>query len=155
MWPEMTRYGLSKLAVVLWTKKLQRQFDAEGVPVTAIAIHPGEVYTGGSPFPSLARVINTASPEGAQTLAVPWFLRPVYRFLLVPLAFVSVDQGVHTSLFAAAGKKVKEEPENYRGAFLDPVAQLSKPSDDSLREDLADDLWKLTNQVLKDARVFQ
>lgn len=52
MWPEMTRYGLSKLAVVLWTKKLQRQFDAERVPVTALAIHPGEVYTGGSPFPS-------------------------------------------------------------------------------------------------------
>lgn len=109
----------------------------------------------GPPFPPLRRVINTVSPEGAQTLAVPWFLRPIYRFLIVPLAFVSVDQGVHTSLFAAAGKKVKEEPENYRGAFLDPVAQLSKPSDDSLREDLADDLWKLTNQVLKDARVFQ
>lgn len=85
---------------------------------------------------------------------VPWFLRAIYRFLVVPLAFVSVDKGVHTSLFAAAGKKVKEEPENYRGAFLDPVAQLSKPSEDALREDLADDLWKLTNQVLKDARVF-
>jgi len=42
----MTRYGLSKLAIVLWTKKLQRQFDAEGVPITAISIHPGEVYTG-------------------------------------------------------------------------------------------------------------
>ena len=46
MWPEMTRYGLSKLATVLWTKKLQRQFDAEGVPITAISMHPGEVYTG-------------------------------------------------------------------------------------------------------------
>jgi hypothetical protein len=48
MWPEMSRYGLSKLAVVLWAKKLQRQFDAEGVPITAISIHPGEVYTGKS-----------------------------------------------------------------------------------------------------------
>jgi len=46
MWPEMSRYGLSKLAIVLWTKKLQRQFDAEGVPITAISIHPGEVCTG-------------------------------------------------------------------------------------------------------------
>ena len=46
MWPEMTRYGLSKLATVLWTKKLQRKFDAEGVPITAISLHPGEVYTG-------------------------------------------------------------------------------------------------------------
>lgn len=70
------------------------------------------------------------------------------------MAFVPVEKGVHTSLFAAAGKKVKEEPQNYRGAFLDPIAQLSKPSDDSLREDLANDLWKLTNQVLKDARVL-
>ena len=72
----------------------------------------------------------------------------------MPLQFVSVDKGYYTSLFAAAGKKVKEEPENYRGAYLDPVAQLSKPSADSLREDLADNLWKLTNQVLEDARVF-
>jgi len=137
MWPEMTRYGLSKLAVVLWTKELQRQFNADGVPITAISIHPGEVYT-----------------EGAHTLVVPWFLRPIYRFLIVPLAFVAVEKGIYTSLFAAAGKKIREEPENYRGAFLDPVAQLSKPSDDALREDLADDLWKLTNRVLKDARVF-
>jgi len=48
MWPEMTRYGLSKLAIILWTKKLQRQFDTEGISITAISIHPGEVYTGES-----------------------------------------------------------------------------------------------------------
>jgi len=72
----------------------------------------------------------------------------------MPLAFVPVHKGVYTSLFAAAGKKVKEEPEKYRGAFLDPVAKLSEPSSDSLREDLADDLLKLTNQILKDAGVF-
>ena len=44
----MARYGLSKLAVVLWTKKLQGQFDAEGVPITAISIHPGSISTGKS-----------------------------------------------------------------------------------------------------------
>ena len=93
-------------------------------------------------------------PDGAKTLIVPWFFRPIFHFLIVPLTFTSVDKGVYTSLFAAAGKTVKEEPESYRGAFLDPVAQLSKPSDDSLREDLADDLWELTNRVLKDAQVF-
>ena len=154
MWPEMTRYGLSKLAIVLWTKKLQRQFDAEGVPITAIALHPGEVYTGKTILLWVIRVTDILFSEGAHTLAVPWLLKPIYRFLIVPLAFGSVDKGIYTSLFAAAGKKVKEEPENYRGAFLDPVAQLSKPSDDSLREDLADDLWMVTNKVLKDARVL-
>ena len=111
-------------------------------------------FTPVSPLPLLIHVIHTIVSEGAQTLGVPWFLRPIYRFVVVPLAFVAVEKGVYTSLFAAAGKKVKEEPENYRGAFLDPVAQLSKPSDDSLREDLADDLWGVTNQVLKDAGVF-
>lgn len=105
-------------------------------------------------MPSSISLVHVILPEGAQTLVVPWFLRPIYRFIIVPLAFASVDKGVYTSLFAAAGKKVKEEPENYRGAFLDPVAQLSKPSDDSLREDLANDLWELTNRVLRDARVF-
>ena len=102
----------------------------------------------------LFHVTHAVFAEGAHTLVVPWFLRPLYRFIVVPLVFGPVDKGVYTSLFAAAGKKVKEEPENYRGAFLDPVAQLSKPSDDSLKEDLADDLWEVTNQVLKDAGVF-
>jgi hypothetical protein len=111
-------------------------------------------FTPVSPLPLLIYVIHVIVSEGAQTLGVPWFLRPIYRFVVVPLAFVAVEKGVYTSLFAAAGKKVKEEPENYRGAFLDPVAQLSKPSDDSLREDLADDLWGVTNRVLKDAGVF-
>lgn len=111
-------------------------------------------FTPVSPLPLLIHAIHAIVSEGAQTLGVPWFLRPIYRFVVVPLAFVAVEKGVYTSLFAAAGKKVKEEPENYRGAFLDPVAQLSKPSDDSLREDLADDLWGVTNQVLKDAGVF-
>ena len=84
---------------------------------------------------------------------MPWFLRPIYRFVVLPLKFASVEKGVRTSLFAAAGKKVKEEPENYQGAYLE-VMQLSKPSGDSLRGDLADDLWELTNRVLKDGQVF-
>jgi hypothetical protein len=105
-------------------------------------------------LPPQTHVIHLVLPEGAKTLTVPWFLRPLYRFLIVPLSFVAVEKGVYTSLFASAGKKVREEPQNYRGAFLDPVAQLSKPSEDALREDLADDLLKLTNQVLRDARVF-
>ena len=48
MWPEMTRYGLSKLITVLWTKRPQKQPDADGVPITAIPLHPGRVYTGKS-----------------------------------------------------------------------------------------------------------
>jgi hypothetical protein len=153
----LARYRLSKLATVLWTKKLQREFDTQGVPITAISLHPGLVSTGAPALAILFRrlVINFVHiAEGTRSLPMPLLLRPIFRYIYIPLKFASVEKGVYTSLFAAAGKKVKEEPENYQGAYLDPVAQLSEPSVDASKEELADDLWKLTNQILTDAQVL-
>jgi hypothetical protein len=38
--------GLGKLANILFTKELQKRFNAEGVPAISISLHPGEVKTG-------------------------------------------------------------------------------------------------------------
>jgi len=47
----ITHAAYTKLANVLWTKELQRRFDAGKIPITAVAIHPGNVMSGGlSPF---------------------------------------------------------------------------------------------------------
>ena len=157
MIPALARYRLSKLAIVLWTKKLQREFDAQGVPITTISLHPGLVSTGAPVLVLLSHklIFNVELlAEGTRAIPFPLLLRPIYRYIYMPLKFAPAEKGVYTGLFAAAGKKVKEEPENYQGAYLNPVAQLSEPSEDASKEELADDLWKLTNQILKDAQVF-
>lgn len=41
----------TKLANVLWTNELQRRFDAQEIPITAMSVHPGNVMSGAlSPF---------------------------------------------------------------------------------------------------------
>ena len=47
----MIHAAYTKLANVLWTNELQRRFDAEKIPITAMSVHPGNVMSGGlSPF---------------------------------------------------------------------------------------------------------
>ncbi|KDQ58065.1 hypothetical protein JAAARDRAFT_129282, partial [Jaapia argillacea MUCL 33604] len=44
---------MSKLANILWCKELQKHYDAEGLPIIVMAIHPGDVDTGlSSGYPS-------------------------------------------------------------------------------------------------------
>lgn len=38
--------GYTKLANVLWTTELQRQFDREGISILALSLHPGSIMTG-------------------------------------------------------------------------------------------------------------
>ncbi len=37
------RYGSAKLANILFTQELQRQFTANGSPVIAVSLHPGTI----------------------------------------------------------------------------------------------------------------
>lgn len=41
----LNRYGLTKLANILFTQELQRQFDKEGASCIALSLHPGSVAT--------------------------------------------------------------------------------------------------------------
>ena len=38
----------SKLAVYLWTRKLQEKLNADGTPITVVSLDPGQVWTGTS-----------------------------------------------------------------------------------------------------------
>ena len=40
------RAAYTKLANLLWTNELQRRFDAGKIPITAMAVHPGNVMSG-------------------------------------------------------------------------------------------------------------
>ncbi|UPL00570.1 hypothetical protein LCI18_011504 [Fusarium solani-melongenae] len=102
---DMIRYGVSKAAVVLFTQELQRRFDEQGLPITCIAVHPGEVLTEG------VLAINN------------FFVRAIAR-----MSFISAEQGAANPLFAAAATEVRESVEKYKGKFLVPIGKLEAPN---------------------------
>ncbi|KAK7042952.1 hypothetical protein VNI00_008689 [Paramarasmius palmivorus] len=121
----LMRYGHSKLIEILWTKHLQHRLDSSTppVPIIVISIHPGAVDTYSDRYP-IAR-------------------------LLKPLLY-GADRGSHTSIFAAAGKIVKEKAGVYKGQYLvnNPVGKIVRPTKPADDEQLAEDLYQLTRKFL-------
>ncbi|RSL60424.1 hypothetical protein CEP53_005460 [Fusarium sp. AF-6] len=102
---DIIRFSVSKAAVVLFTHELQHRFDEQGLSITCIAVHPGEVLTEG--------------------------LLSINNFLvgaIARMAFVSTEQGAANSLFAAAATEVRENVEKYKGKFLVPTGKLEAPN---------------------------
>jgi NAD(P)-dependent dehydrogenase (short-subunit alcohol dehydrogenase family) len=115
------RYGLSKLANVLFTKALQRRFDAESIPILSIALHPGNIATDA--------VKRTGQNE-------EWLNR-----------CISLEEGAMTPLFAAAHPKVHAERQKYAGAYLVPFGVVSETHENATRVQLQEDLWKISEEV--------
>ncbi|RSM20669.1 hypothetical protein CDV31_000355 [Fusarium ambrosium] len=92
-------------AMVLFTQELQRRFDEQGVSITCISVHPGEVLTEG-----LLSINN-------------FLVRTIAR-----MAFDSAEQGAANSLFAASATEVRENAEKYKGKFLVPIGKLEAPN---------------------------
>jgi hypothetical protein len=67
----------TKLANVLWTNELQRRFDAEKIPITAMSVHPGNVMSGRLSFrirggvQALMIMITNGNRGKRQALHVP------------------------------------------------------------------------------------
>ncbi|TEB29890.1 NAD(P)-binding protein [Coprinellus micaceus] len=137
--PSLVRYGNAKLAVILWSRKLQEELlPSESLPngITVIALHPG--------------VIDTVSA------GVPKPFRALVKFLVRNLlGFDDTDFGSQTSVFAAASKQVKDEREKYQagwGAYLHdaPVpGSVVDPSPAALDDQLKEDLVETTEKLLE------
>ncbi|CAL1701532.1 unnamed protein product [Somion occarium] len=139
LWPAFARYGRSKAANMLFTKELQRRLDAEGVPILAMAIHPGNVDS-----------------EGIQSIVAnsPFVLKPLLHLLRGAL-FVAPEKGAYASVFAAAAPVVRAESQKYKAAYIaGPTATITPPhfkdADDPM---LAKELWETTESILKDIGV--
>ena len=120
----MTRYGYSKLAIILFTQELAKRYPT----ITSVAVHPGLIVTG--LWDSLR---NTP-------FIVRWLM--VMTGLLVG---TSVETGARNQLWAATCKKGKL----VSGGFYKPVGYLSMGG--SLAQDtrLATDLWEWTDKELE------
>ncbi|KZP14456.1 short-chain dehydrogenase [Athelia psychrophila] len=119
-----TRYGLSKLANILFAKELQKLFDAEGIQAVAVSVNPGGVKTVGT-INFVGE--NVALLEDART----------------PL------EGALTPHFAATNPIVWVEKQKYGGAYLVPFGVVAEASDDGRNAQLAKDLWATSEQVIK------
>ncbi|KAG8905491.1 hypothetical protein FRC01_008325 [Tulasnella sp. 417] len=133
----LTRYGISKLANVLFTRELQSRLDVEKVPITCISLHPGLVSTEG---PTKNHKTGIYAYLVRLALAV---------FGLTPL------QGAYTTLFAATSPKIEAESAKYKGSYLQPFTRLAEANAYSKDKQLAEDLWACSEEVaeicLKDA----
>ncbi|KAL5603267.1 hypothetical protein FOBRF1_010800 [Fusarium oxysporum] len=118
---DMIRYAVSKAAVVLLTQELQGRLEGQNLPITCIAVHPGEVLTEG------VLAINTV------------LVRAIAR-----ASFLTAEQGAANSLFAATAAEVKGDALKYKGKFIVPVGKLEEPNPIAKEDRQAKGLWENT-----------
>ncbi|KAJ7740626.1 NAD-P-binding protein [Mycena metata] len=129
----LNTYGNSKLANVLHVKELQKRFVAQKIPITCLAAHPGPIKTVGS---------------NDWLGGVP-FLSGFIKRYVAPYFFGPWRRGAMTVAFAAAGKQVVEQ-EQYRGAYLVPIATIAKASSYARDERLQRELYDTTEKVIRE-----
>ncbi|KAF2500868.1 NAD(P)-binding protein [Lophium mytilinum] len=120
------RYGVSKLAGILFTSELQRRMDAEEIPLIAMSTNPGFTNTAGSMF------------------ALPGWMRPIMSRLTA-----SPAQGALTELYVAAAPEVKREAAKYKGKYFNLKAGLETPSALAQDPQVAKNLWELSEEALE------
>ncbi len=115
-----TVYGQSKLANILWTRRLAQQLDGSGV--TANCLHPGAVGT------------NLGSQNG-------WFGKIVMK-LLSPF-FRSPEKGAETSIWLATS----DEVEGVTGGYFYNCKPL-EPEAWAKDDKEAEKLWALSEEMV-------
>ncbi|KAH7207925.1 uncharacterized protein BKA55DRAFT_657394 [Fusarium redolens] len=118
---DMIRYAVSKAAVILFTQEIQGRLEGQNLPITCIAVHPGEVLTEG------VLAINNL------------VVRAIAR-----LSFMTAEQGAANSLFAATATDVKKDVLKYKGKFIVPVGKLETPNPVAQDNQMVKGLWENT-----------
>ncbi|GAA5824763.1 hypothetical protein JCM3770_007147 [Rhodotorula araucariae] len=122
------RYGQSKLANVLFAVALQERLQGDNIRVNSL--HPG--------------VVNTSLMRGP-VASYGFFFRMIgsaqHHFLMTP------DDGAKTQIYLAASPEVDEK--DYRGQYFVPIATPAAPSAYGQDKELAEQLWKLSEDLVK------
>ncbi len=120
---EMTRYGQSKLANILYSMELARRYPA----ITAVAVHPGYVNTG------LSTTMNDNH-----------FVARVVTAVWSKFSGVDAEKGARNQLWAATANGVES------GVYYEPVAKKKGGSVYTRDVQLARKLWDWTETELRD-----
>jgi retinol dehydrogenase 12 len=124
---DMRAYAQSKLANVMFARQLQKNFDREGLPMTAVSVHPGGVRT------ELTRNVSFVY----KTIKAVSFL-PFWYLSKSPL------QGAQTSLYCALEDQAKLVPGAY---YAD--CKVAKENKLALDDSLCQRLWNVSVELVK------
>jgi len=117
----MTRYGHSKLANILFSRKLAEVYPS----ITTVSVHPGFVNTE----------INRGKAGGAKYLSM--FVKRI-----VPWFGLSVEDGAKTQLWCGVAKGVEN------GKYYEPIG-VAKPGNKWAQDDNSkDELWEWTEKEI-------
>ncbi|KAI1628711.1 hypothetical protein EDD37DRAFT_17883 [Exophiala viscosa] len=131
-------YNRTKLAQILICRALQRRIDnhqlgfTSGTKVFVNAVHPGGVETD---QPKQAE-------EAYGTLGV------IGHNLIKPLMKDPVSQGCRPALYATTSKEIEEQ--GISGQYIVPDKKVTSPSSTAQDDQLGEQLWNLSEQILKD-----
>lgn len=130
----MTNYGQTKLANIYHAKELQRRFDAEGVDVTAVSIHPGNVMLDSS----LIRDIS---------IAMVWDILSSMRNYKLCIREVltrkNLAVGASTGVFCSISDSV------VKGKFYcDNAVNTDFLHEEAENEELAKKLWDISERLV-------
>ncbi|KAG8997605.1 hypothetical protein FRB94_003310 [Tulasnella sp. JGI-2019a] len=129
---DLSCYGATKLANILFAKQLQQIFNDENVDALSVSLSPGAINTAGfQPMP-----------------ASSWAGYFVYHLLRLGGQFITPAQGAYTTLFAATSPRARDR-KKYGGAYLVPYGGLAEPSAAAKDPVAARDLWETSDKVLK------
>ncbi|KZT34504.1 NAD(P)-binding protein [Sistotremastrum suecicum HHB10207 ss-3] len=131
------RYAWSKLAQILYTRRLQNELQAASIPITCISVHPGDIKTA-------------STLKGTESKR--WYIR-IFTRLIVALFCQPAEYGGITPAFAAASKEIAENRDKFGGAYLIPYGKISSGSEYARDDKLADELWTTTEQILMDLKL--
>ena len=121
----MTRYGHSKLANILFARKLAQLYPS----IISTSLHPGTVKS---------EIWGKA--KGAKLLS----------FLFAPIVWatgVTCEEGAKTQLWCATAATGKGGVEN--GKFYVPIGKEKDDNENAKSQKLADELWQWTNDELE------
>ncbi|KAG8864655.1 hypothetical protein FRB96_005160 [Tulasnella sp. 330] len=127
-------YGVSKLANILFVKELQRKLDEQGSSVISISVHPGEIETA-------------MTVEFFGSWGLGRFLNWVFHLLSW---YLSPQEGAFNSLFAATSPVVRAKKSTYAGAYLNPFGVLKEPSPEAKDPVAARDLWETSERTISE-----
>lgn len=114
-------YGMSKLAVILYTQALAQRYPS----IKSIAVNTGPV--------------STSIMRGA-AISHPWIT--AIALPLMKLFFRSVEVGAKNQLWCSVSQAAES------GAYYDPIGKVGARSELSRSEELADRLWTFTEDEL-------
>ncbi|VDC05265.1 unnamed protein product [Peniophora sp. CBMAI 1063] len=123
-----SRFGMTRYMNLLWVQQLQKVLDAQGIPVTALALHPG---------PSIVTSFSTSHQL------------PNWISHSMKAAGLSADKASYTTLFAATSPDVRCQRETYKGGYLEPFGKPRQPRvKDAGDTERAEALWRATEKVM-------